>query len=136
MLKVFVYGTLKPGEANYQDYCQGKVIEIIKAQTKGKLFDLSIGYPAMIEGNSIVKGFLLTFAHANHLALLDQLEDYDPQGQEYNNIYYRQEILVTKDTGESLGTAWGYFMSLQKVKQLGGLPIKSGWWTPSTRNQG
>ncbi len=31
MFKVFVYGTLKPGEANYQKYFAGKVIEAQKA---------------------------------------------------------------------------------------------------------
>jgi len=25
-IRVFVYGTLKPGEVNYQRYCEGKVI--------------------------------------------------------------------------------------------------------------
>jgi gamma-glutamylcyclotransferase (GGCT)/AIG2-like uncharacterized protein YtfP len=26
-MKVFVYGTLKPGECNYQRYCEGKVVD-------------------------------------------------------------------------------------------------------------
>jgi len=26
-IRVFVYGTLKPGEVNYQRYCEGKVID-------------------------------------------------------------------------------------------------------------
>ncbi len=30
-LRVFVYGTLKPGEANYQKYCAGKVVEAKRA---------------------------------------------------------------------------------------------------------
>jgi gamma-glutamylcyclotransferase (GGCT)/AIG2-like uncharacterized protein YtfP len=47
MISVFVYGTLKPNEANYQKYCAGKVIREIKAFTWGQLFHLSLGYPAI-----------------------------------------------------------------------------------------
>jgi gamma-glutamylcyclotransferase (GGCT)/AIG2-like uncharacterized protein YtfP len=33
LISVFVYGTLKPNEANYQKYCAGKVIRETKAFT-------------------------------------------------------------------------------------------------------
>ncbi|NET53980.1 MAG: gamma-glutamylcyclotransferase, partial [Merismopedia sp. SIO2A8] len=42
--KVFVYGTLKPGEVNYDQYCASKVVEEIRAIAFGELFDLPIGY--------------------------------------------------------------------------------------------
>ncbi|TAH29142.1 MAG: gamma-glutamylcyclotransferase, partial [Oscillatoriales cyanobacterium] len=30
-MKVFVYGTLKPGECNYLRYCEGKVVDALPA---------------------------------------------------------------------------------------------------------
>ncbi len=43
LLRVFVYGTLKPGEVNYQKYCNGKVVEQERALTLGQLFALQDG---------------------------------------------------------------------------------------------
>lgn len=128
-MKIFVYGTLKPGEANYPYYCEGKVIEAIKAYTWGKLFHLPLyGYPGMTVGDSKVKGFLLTFNDPAILANLDKLEDYDSQRSIEENEYQRQKISVYTLTGEPLGEAWGYVMSLAKVKQLNGVLVLSGWW--------
>ena len=72
-MKVFVYGTLKPGECNYRRYCEGKVVEALPAIARGQLFALPIGYPAMVAGEGIVCGFLLRFANCGilvHLGLL------------------------------------------------------------------
>jgi gamma-glutamylcyclotransferase (GGCT)/AIG2-like uncharacterized protein YtfP len=44
VINVFAYGTLKPGEANYQKYCAGKVVEVKRAIANGKLYDLPIGW--------------------------------------------------------------------------------------------
>jgi gamma-glutamylcyclotransferase (GGCT)/AIG2-like uncharacterized protein YtfP len=128
-IKVFVYGTLKPSEANYQQYCAGKVIQEIRAYTWGQLFDLPLGYPAMTEGNSQVEGFLLTFASSLILESLDKLEDYQPQRSPQENEYDRRLIPIYCLAGESLGQAWGYLMSRERVKQLGGISLNSGWWT-------
>ncbi len=126
---VFVYGTLKPSEINYPKYCAGKVIKEIKAFTWGQLFDLPLGYPAMIEGNRKVEGFLLTFADSNILQSLDKLEEYQQQRSPQENEYNRFLIPVYNIEGESLGKAWGYLMNLSRVKKLGGTPVISGWWT-------
>ncbi len=78
MFKVFVYGTLKPREINYSYYCQGKVIEEIRAFISGQLYHLPVfGYPAAIPGEGKIEGFLLTFADNRFLADLDELEDYE-----------------------------------------------------------
>lgn len=61
---VFVYGTLKPGENNYQIYCAGKVLAEQRAITFGRLFSLPAGYPAMTPGDCPVHGFLLSFANS------------------------------------------------------------------------
>lgn len=128
-VQVFVYGTLKPGERNYQRYCAGKVIEAQRATTLGRLFALPMGYPAMTRGNNNVQGYLLTFADLGVLDALDELEDYQPDREMSENLYNRQNIEVNNLQGASLGWAWVYLMQPQRVKQLGGTFLPDGWWS-------
>ncbi len=128
-LKVFVYGTLKPGECNYPLYCGGKVREKIRAFTYGNLYYLGLGYPAMTEGKAKVEGYLLTFADENVLEQLDRLEDYHPLRSLDENEYLRQRIPVYTIAGEGLGEAWGYQMTLENVHKYHGKLLPSGWWT-------
>jgi gamma-glutamylcyclotransferase (GGCT)/AIG2-like uncharacterized protein YtfP len=128
-LKVFVYGTLKPGEKNYHPYCASQVIETKKAYTWGQLYHLPLGYPAMTTGKSKVMGFLLTFSNEEILESLDELEDYSSQRSPQDNEYERQKILVYDLTEEPLGEAWSYVMTLKKVEQLKGVLVPSGWWS-------
>jgi gamma-glutamylcyclotransferase (GGCT)/AIG2-like uncharacterized protein YtfP len=128
-LKIFVYGTLKPGECNYQAYCAADAIAIVKAYTWGELYHLPLGYPAMTPGTNKVIGFVITFANEEILASLDELEDYHPQRSPQDNEYERQKIPVYNLFGKSLGEAWGYIMIPEKVHQLGGILLSSGWWT-------
>lgn len=131
-LKVFVYGTLKPGECNYQRYCQGKVVDHKRAIAFGKLFHLHLrGYPAMTPGDSLIQGFLLTFNDPTILNILDQLEDYEPQRTLAENEYYRQKIPIYDLSNQPLGLAWVYLMNPHRVKELAGTPIPSGWWDSS-----
>jgi gamma-glutamylcyclotransferase (GGCT)/AIG2-like uncharacterized protein YtfP len=129
-LKVFVYGTLKPGESNYQSYCAGKVSEVTRVYTFGQLYHLgACGYPAMTLGRSKVGGFLLTFLDLSVLEKLDELESYQLQRAPAENEYQRQKIIVYEPSGKPLGEAWGYLMSFEKVQQFGGILVPSGWWT-------
>lgn len=128
-MKVFVYGTLKPGEENYNFYCASQVVEAKKAYAWGELYHLPLGYPAMTAGKSKVIGFLLTFSNEEILASLDRLEDYSSQRSPENNEYERQKILVYDLSGEPLGEAWSYIMTTSKVKQLKGILVPSGWWS-------
>jgi gamma-glutamylcyclotransferase (GGCT)/AIG2-like uncharacterized protein YtfP len=130
MMKVFVYGTLKPNERNYLPYCEGKIVESILAYTDGELFHLvSLGYPAMTEGNHRVQGVLLTFRDRSALPDLDELEDYQADRSPRENDYQRRQLPVYSLTGESLGFAWGYLMTRSKIAFYGGIPVSSGWWT-------
>lgn len=79
LLKVFVYGTLKPGERNYLFYCT-QALEVIEAIAYGKLYDLPMGYPAAIfPASDLVRGCVLTFCDTTVLQTLDELENYDSQ---------------------------------------------------------
>lgn len=133
MLQVFVYGTLKPGECNYQRYCLGKVVEEKEAIAYGQLFDLSLGYPAMTVGESPVQGFVLTFADSGILGILDELEDYQEHRKPEENEYNRHKIATYNRDGKALGMAWAYLMTFEKVKQFEGILMPSGLWTNNNR---
>lgn len=128
-MRVFVYGTLKPGEVNYQRYCVGQVLEEVEAIAFGQLFDLILGYPGMTAGESPIQGFVLTFTDAAILSILDELEDYQPDRPETENEYNRQLIETFDLSGKSLGMVWVYLMSWERVEKLGGVMISSGCWS-------
>ena len=129
IVKVFVYGTLKPGEANYQRYCADYVVAAQQAVALGQLFDLPLGYPAMTPGNFKVRGVLLSFAKLEILQQLDWLEDYDPQRAIAENEYYREQIEVYDTSLLLLGNAWTYLMTPQQVRTFGGVFLPNGWWS-------
>ncbi|WGV26793.1 gamma-glutamylcyclotransferase family protein [Halotia branconii] len=128
-VRVFVYGTLKPSEANYQKYCAGKVLHAQRAVIKGQLFNLPFGYPALTSGECFVHGYLLSFNDLNILDALDELEDYQPTRQMSANLYNRQEVEICDRQGLPLGQAWVYFMTMERVYQLKGIPQPDGWWS-------
>ncbi|HBC43344.1 MAG TPA: hypothetical protein DCZ88_16050 [Pseudanabaena sp.] len=127
--QVFVYGTLKPNESNYQAYCDGKAIAQQQAIVYGELFALPMGYPAMISGNSPVKGYLLSFPDASILESLDELEGYQSTRPNFENLYNRYEIEVFDLDRNSLGLAWTYVMTFEKVLQFDGIVQPDGYWT-------
>ena len=129
LLRVFVYGTLKPGEANYEYYCNNKVLDLKKAYVRGELYALPQGYPAAIQGNNFVYGYLVSFSTSEVLSHLDRLEDYHPQRPISENLYNRKQVEIYDLNNNSLGLAWVYFMSLAMVHTLKGTPQTDGWWS-------
>ncbi|MEM6836642.1 MAG: gamma-glutamylcyclotransferase family protein [Cyanobacteria bacterium P01_C01_bin.120] len=129
MHSVFVYGTLKPGEAAYAQYCQPVITQTQPALMQGQLFHLPQGYPAMTSGDRWITGALLTFRQPETLALIDQFEDYDPQLTEAENLYQRRQRPVFSVTRQPLGTAWVYIMSLSRVRELGGCLVTNDVWS-------
>lgn len=138
VLRVFVYGTLKPGEENYQNYCAEKIISTERAFTFGTLYDLPAGYPGMTSGNNPVYGYIYEFSDISVLNHLDELEDFDASAPPENNLYNRQKIEIFCYQGEryaqgfplnSLGDAWVYLMNSQQVKQMNGKLLTDGWWS-------
>ena len=129
LLRVFVYGALTPGEANYEFYCGSEVVETKKAWTRGELYSLPQGYPAMTTGNDKVYGYLLSFNNPDVLSSLDELEDYNPQRPDKENLYNRTEVEIFDLENNSLGVAWAYFMNFMMIFQLKGTPQTDGWWS-------
>lgn len=131
---VFVYGTLKPGEANFAAYCEGKVISQVACYTWGDLYALPVGYPAMTEGKNKVWGVLLSFADPQILESLDRLEGYQSERAAHLNSYYRALVSVYDESDCQIAEAWAYYMSSSKVRQYGGLRLNSGSWTGALRS--
>ena len=46
-LRVFVYGTLKRGQANHERFCRG-LLSAREATVRGRLYDLPFGFPALV----------------------------------------------------------------------------------------
>ena len=139
-LRVFVYGTLKPGEENYQAYCDKKIKHTERAFTFGTLYDLPAGYPAMTWGKNPVYGYVYEFADIAVLNQLDELEDCDPAAPSSQNLYNRYKIEVFRfqtnpsnqvGVSDSLGCTWAYFMDYQRILELGGTLLPDGWWSGS-----
>jgi gamma-glutamylcyclotransferase (GGCT)/AIG2-like uncharacterized protein YtfP len=82
----------------------------------------------MTLGNGKVDGYLLSFADSTLLTALDDLEDYRSTRPISDNLYNRQSIEIFQPKGLSLGWAWVYLMTLEKVDNLGGMPLIDGCW--------
>ncbi|HEY9639531.1 MAG TPA: gamma-glutamylcyclotransferase [Coleofasciculaceae cyanobacterium] len=134
LLRVFVYGTLKPGESNYDAYCASRIVDIQAALAYGELFDLPFDYPAMTAGDRPIYGYLLGFADPAVLEDLDELEGYSPHQALEDNEYLRDEIEVFSLDGQSLGVAWVYLMNLQQALSLGGTLVPEGKWTSNLKS--
>ncbi|MEO0532973.1 MAG: gamma-glutamylcyclotransferase family protein [Cyanobacteria bacterium P01_A01_bin.123] len=134
MIQVFVYGTLKPGEAYYDQFCGGYQISCIPALTRGKLYSLPVGYPAMADGEDWVQGVLLSFDAPSLLEALDELEDYQRDRAPENNEYQREKRPVCTMNHQPLAQAWMYLMTSVRVQQMGGQYLASGYWTGRDTN--
>lgn len=126
-LRVFVYGTLKPGEANYH-YCQSEVTAAQPAFVRGQLYALPFGYPALTIGPNRVYGVLLSFTNSTVLTVLDQLEDYN-SAKPHQSEYLRVKIPAFSLSGQALGSVWTYQMTRQRVIASGGVLLPGGEWS-------
>ncbi len=135
-LAVFVYGSLQPGGRNWARYCEGKVVTQQPAQVRGKLYRLRDPYPAVVlDASKWVQGWRLVLRDADALRWFDELENFDaarPPGQnEYQRV--RTECFAGAENGAapttSLGEAWIYIMTPERIAAEGGLEIADGKWT-------
>lgn len=129
MLTVFVYGTLKPGEAAHRRYCEPYLLAAQPAWVQGHLFHLPQGYPALAPGDRWVEGSLLQLRTAEAIDQIDAFEDYDPNVADDENLYVRRSHPVFSAQRQPLGAAWVYFMAPERIATLGGIAIPEGVWS-------
>lgn len=127
LTRVFVYGTLCQGQ-RYHHIIAPFAKQIQKAMVPGLLFDLPLGYPAMIEGNGSVSGELVDLHDVKKaLSQLDDLEDYEEGG--FNNEYERVVCKAVTQNGEE-HDCYVYLYSPNRREWLAqnGTLVPSGNW--------
>ncbi|MFD8966536.1 gamma-glutamylcyclotransferase family protein [Streptomyces sp. NPDC059568] len=130
-LPFFVYGTLRPGEPNYDLCLRGRTAHEEPARLEGALLYDGPGYPYVIEDRGTVVGDLITAKPGQYgelLAVLDELEEYVAPGDPAN-VYER----VARDVLSAGGTtvsAWVYFAAPRVAHELRarGQVIAGGDW--------
>jgi gamma-glutamylcyclotransferase (GGCT)/AIG2-like uncharacterized protein YtfP len=128
-LRLFVYGTLKPGEANFDRYCS-TLLSAKPAWVQGQLYALNLGYPGLVLGGSgLVSGLLLEFDDPGVLDPIDELEDYRADRAADQNEYQRQWCRAFCGNPEDVVTigAWVYGMRADRVLKLGGVILDGSW---------
>ncbi|MEB3161209.1 MAG: gamma-glutamylcyclotransferase [Synechocystis sp.] len=132
-VNVFVYGTLMPGQCNYDPYCRPYLKRSTRGYVLGHIYHLPwLGYPGVCDGTDRVWGYCLSFGPGFSLTALDALEDYDPQRQPDQNEYHRCRATVFAANGDRLSDspAWIYRMTLANIQRHRGIYLPSGQWTP------
>jgi gamma-glutamylcyclotransferase (GGCT)/AIG2-like uncharacterized protein YtfP len=129
MVTMFVYGTLKPGEAYHERYCRPHLVQATPARVQGRLYHLPMGYPALTDEAGWVVGTRLQLRDAAALAAMDAFEGYDPERSPVDNAYTRQWRSVCAIDGTALGSAWMYVMAVARVHHHQGVWIPTGVWS-------
>jgi gamma-glutamylcyclotransferase (GGCT)/AIG2-like uncharacterized protein YtfP len=130
MVKLFVYGTLMPGQRAYA-LCEAEVCSVSPAIAKGQLYHLPLAYPAFVPGRKgLVHGVVLSFVNSDILARLDEYEQHDPKL--FADFFPRQNIAESSYSRTIIqttqGDAWSYTMTQNQIHHLQGALIPSGQW--------
>lgn len=134
---LFVYGTLLPGQKYFH-----RIAPMVAGQqagrTRGRLFHLPEGYPAMVEAETgWVRGELLRFNGPMDKVLeaCDRIEGYQPDN-EAASLFIRVIRSVEPDDGVAL-EAWCYCLApAQREALLGmGQEVAGGDWLAFRRQQ-
>ncbi|MFD7133962.1 gamma-glutamylcyclotransferase family protein [Streptomyces sp. NPDC059894] len=131
-LPFFVYGTLRPGEANHGLLLRGRTLPEEPARLRDAVLYDGPGYPyAVEESGGLVTGDLVTAlpeAYERLLADLDRLEEYRPGDP--RNLYERVVREVLRDGVGRPVRAWVYLAAPGVAARLRahGEPIPGGEW--------
>ncbi|MEV6111505.1 gamma-glutamylcyclotransferase family protein [Streptomyces sp. NPDC052109] len=131
-LPFFVYGTLRPGEANHDLFLHGRTAAEEPARLPGAALYDGPGYPYAVERpGGEVRGELVTARPETYdtlLAALDRLEEYAPGDR--RNLYERVARDVVRTTDGTSVRAWVYLAAPRVAAGLRatGTPIEGGDW--------
>ncbi|MGE9290015.1 MAG: gamma-glutamylcyclotransferase family protein [Puniceicoccales bacterium] len=130
-LRVFVYGTLKPGGFYWPRFCEGKVEQWVPARVRGSVYHLPVGYPAahFDRNEGWIEGVVLELSDVAALRGLDSLEGFDPGNpRSEQNDYRRLRVEAELRGSGQCEMVWAYEMSLEKIQLEGGSLVESGNW--------
>jgi gamma-glutamylcyclotransferase (GGCT)/AIG2-like uncharacterized protein YtfP len=135
MIPLFVYGSLQPGGQYWPDYCEQRFERLCPANVRGLLYDLPLGYPAMVAVESPesawVQGCLLWLKSVTDLRNIDKLEGYQPERSAIENEYNRRQFdCYDVNHSQLITRAWAYEMHMDRVSGLKGTLLTSGKWSP------
>lgn len=108
-LPLFVYGTLRPGAANFASYLGPCAISSRPATVRGRLFLHDEGYPFLTAGDGTVRGEIIEVTAEcweETIARLDELEEYAPD-DEAGSLYLRRRVVAQTADGTRV-SAWTY----------------------------
>ena len=127
LLPFFVYGTLLPGQPNYELWSESIVQHQKAFFPNGRLYDLG-AYPMLIEGSGgPIIGEFATISEPDYekiMLRLDTLEGYDPQLPEASD-YQRREREIHLASGNR-EIAWVYLGN--ELAAAEAILISSGDW--------
>jgi len=106
MQRLFVYGTLKPGQERYgpiEKFCNGRNIDLDPkpATTAGLLYALDHGYPGLIrtDTDDVVHGYVLNIdSDPAIVGVINKIEGFDPFKVE--NIFTPQRMYANLEWEE------------------------------------
>lgn len=129
--QLFVYGSLMEGFYNCEKALKEKILDRKIAFTKGKLYHIeNKGYPALLSGDDIIYGELLTIADFDStLKVLDDIEDFSENtisSNEYNRV--SKEIFVNDYKHIVTAYVYMYNATSQKNKADNLIYIPNGCW--------
>ncbi|MCC5476087.1 gamma-glutamylcyclotransferase family protein [Streptomyces barringtoniae] len=131
-LPFFVYGTLRPGEANHDLFLRGRTTSEEPARLRDAALYDGPGYPYAVDRpGGEIRGELVTArreSYAGLLAALDRLEEYTPGDP--RNLYVRAARNVLRTADGTTALAWVYLAAPPVAARLRatGTPIEGGDW--------
>ena len=107
-IHLFVYGTLKRGEPNFERYVPD-ALTIEEAEIPGRLYHLPAGYPGLLlGGDEMAHGEAMTFVDLPaKLRAVDPLETCDPARPE-TSLYQRDVYTIYLKPARRPVPAWVY----------------------------
>ncbi|MET8824747.1 gamma-glutamylcyclotransferase family protein [Streptomyces sp. NPDC004610] len=135
-LPFFVYGTLRPGEANHHAFLSGRTRAEHPARLPGAVLYDGPGYPYAVPApGGVVHGELITArpdTYAELLRTLDELEEYVPGDP--RSLYERVTREVVQDPDGTPVHAWVYLAAPRIAAGLRthGTLIETGDWRTRT----
>ncbi|MFF7050018.1 gamma-glutamylcyclotransferase [Streptomyces griseorubiginosus] len=138
-LPVFVYGTLRPGQCNHDDYLAGRYRQAVPAIAPGHVM-YAQDVPIVSDGDSSVTGdliFLRSEVYDDTLRRLDRLEGTADSGGP--GLYCRviRAVLTVRSDGGGVD-AWIYHATPATQQRFHGAPrvLSGDWLAHSPRGHG